>query len=82
MKDDLVNLKSRIDAELNLETKAYFPHISLYYGNAEKHMKEKLINLIEFPKKVMLDKISLVKVDEDINSWEILYSYPLSGSNK
>ena len=78
--DDLVNLKSRIDTELNLETKKYFPHVSLYYGNAEKHVKEKLTNEIEFPEKVLLDKVSLVRVDENIKSWEILHSYPLSSS--
>ena len=34
---DLLNLKMKIDDELVLSSKNYFPHISLYYGDAKRY---------------------------------------------
>ena len=60
-------------------TNNYSPHISLSYGNHEiKDKKEIISNLPEFNKPIQMSKIALVKVDEDINLWEILESYDLN----
>ena len=75
----LINLKSQIDSKLNLTSKNYFPHISLYYGNAEYQSKLDLVDGLEPPEEVFLDKISIVKVDESIKSWKVLDSFSLSG---
>ena len=57
----------------------YSPHISLSYGNHEiKDKKEIISNLPELNKSIRMSKIALVKVDEDINLWEILESYDLN----
>ena len=74
---DLRNLKSRIDGEFNLENKKYFPHISLYYGNADKNSRISFIDEFKLPKEVLLDKVSIVKVDEEIKSWKVLDSFSL-----
>jgi len=76
---DLKNLKSQIDGELNLEDKKYFPHISLYYGNADKDSRISSVDGLRLPKEVVLDKISIVKVDEEIKSWKVLDSFSLLG---
>tara|TARA_B100000989_G_C19403910_1_gene411200 strand:- start:115 stop:627 length:513 start_codon:yes stop_codon:yes gene_type:complete len=56
----------------------YYPHISLSYGNHEiKDKKEIISNLPELNKPIRMSKIALVKVDEDINLWQILESYDL-----
>jgi len=68
---ELVLLKKILDKGLGLKTARYFPHISLFYGNESKDNKLKLIkSLPSAPKKLILDKISLVDVDENIESWK------------
>lgn len=76
---ELVLLKKILDKELGLKTARYFPHISLFYGNESKDNKHKLIkSLPSAPKKLILDKISLVDVDENIESWKIRNKFPLN----
>lgn len=56
----------------------YEPHISLAYGNHEKEKKDFLIAKIpKLKNKVLLSKISLVDVNEELNIWRILKTYDL-----
>ncbi len=51
----------------------YSPHISLAYGDYEIKLKKQLISkLPELCKSIKMSKISLVEVDENINSWKLL----------
>ena len=44
----------------------------------ELDLKNKLIKkLTSPPKTIGLDRISIVSIQDDIESWEVLYSYPL-----
>jgi len=74
---DLLSLKMKIDDELALNTKNYFPHISLYYGDANKDIKMESMKNIKGLNEVILEKISLVDIDEKINSWKIVDTYSL-----
>ena len=59
--------------------KNYYPHISLSYGNHEiKEKKELITNLPELNKTILMSKIALVEVDENINLWKILESFDLN----
>ena len=75
---ELLDLKMRIDDELMLNSKNYFPHISLYYGDSTNKLKEDSIRNIAKLDDITLDKISLVAVDEAISSWKIIESFELS----
>ena len=56
----------------------YEPHISLAYGNHKKYNKDLLIlRMPKLRKKILLSKISLVYVNEELNIWRILNNYNL-----
>ena len=56
----------------------YDPHISLAYGNHKKYNKDLLISRMpKLRKKILLSKISLVYVNEELNIWRILNNYDL-----
>ena len=56
----------------------YDPHISLAYGNHKKYNKDLLISRMpKLRKKILLSKISLVYVNEELNIWRILNNYNL-----
>jgi len=74
---ELKNLKKLIDKNLNIKEAEYFPHISLFYGKAENSSKIDIVNQSKPPTQVLLDKISVVRVNEEIKSWKVLKSYPL-----
>ena len=74
---DLKKLKMLVDRNFNLNEAGYFPHISLFYGKADEGTKINIVNKSTPPKQVLLDKISVVKVDEEIKSWKVLKSYQL-----
>ncbi len=74
---ELKNLKMLIDKNFNIKEAEYFPHISLFYGNAENSSKIDVLNESNPPTQVLLDKISVVRVNEEIKSWKVLKSYPL-----
>jgi len=77
--EDLLELKKTIDAKLNLKETKYFPHISLFYGRQESLVKKQLArSLPEIPREIYLEKLSLVKVDENIQSWKIIQSVELN----
>ena len=57
----------------------YSPHISLSYGNHETREKKELIfKLPELNKPIKMTRIALVRVEENINLWEILVSFDLN----
>jgi len=74
----LTDLKKLIDKSLKLKSNEFFPHISLFYGIATKQSKEKVIKRLSTPKEFMLESISLVDVDENINSWKVIERFPLN----
>ncbi len=56
----------------------YDPHISLAYGDHKKYNKDLLISRMPtLRKKILLSKISLVYVNEELNIWRILNNYDL-----
>ena len=75
--ENLNNLKDYIDNNLNIHSFEYCPHISLFYGIEDDAIKNEIIMKFKAPKSAIMDKISIVKVDEEINSWEVLKSYSL-----
>ena len=77
-KEDLLGLKNHIDSEFMMPKKNFFPHISLFYGKETEEKKAEAISkTINMNNSFVLDKISLVDVDEEINSWKIFKTYSL-----
>ena len=63
---------------MKIDSRNFNPHISLFYGMKELDLKNELIKKLSSPPKIIgLDRISIVSIQEDIESWEVLYSYPL-----
>ena len=57
-------------------TKNFFPHISLSYGIYQPKIKEKLItSLPRLKRSFLIDKISLVEINEDISLWKKLETF-------
>ena len=57
----------------NYQKDEYLPHISLTYGNFSLCEKEKLFNkLPSLKKKLVLNKICIVDVNEDELSWNVI----------
>ena len=78
MSSELMNLKGRLDDLLNITPKDFNPHISLFYGNIRKTLKQEVISKLDTPPEVItLDRISIVEIVDDVESWEVLYTYPL-----
>ena len=75
--ENLNNLKEYIDNNFNINSFEYCPHISLFYGIENDSVKNKMIRKLKVPKSAIMDKISIVKVDEEIKSWEVLKTYSL-----
>ncbi len=73
----LNDLKSYIDYSFNINTVQYFPHISLFYGIKDASIKNEMIRKFKIPNSIIIDKLSIVEVDEVIMSWKILKSYSL-----
>ena len=78
MSSELMNLKGRLDDLLNITPKDFNPHISLFYGNIRQTLKQEVISKLDTPPEVItLDRISIVEIVDDVESWEVLYTYPL-----
>ena len=73
----LKTLKNSIDQSFNIEKVSYFPHISLFYGNKDTALKTETVKGLKIPKHVRLDRLSIVKVDEEVKLWKVLKSYSL-----
>lgn len=79
MPNELYNLRNSFykSTNLNIEKK-YEPHISLAYGVHEKYKKDFLISkMAKLKREILLSKISLVEVNEELNIWKILNTYNL-----
>ena len=76
---ELNNLRNNIYKLSKFASKDdYEPHISLAYGNHKKYHKDLLISRMpKLRKKILLSKISLVYVNEELNIWRILNNYDL-----
>ena len=75
---ELIDLKERLDDLLNTPSKDYNPHISLFYGDIQHSLKEDAIGKLDMPpEEITLDRISIVEIVDNIESWKVLYSYPL-----
>ena len=76
---ELNNLRNNIYKLSKFTSKNdYEPHISLAYGNHKKYQKDLLISRMpKLRKKILLSKISLVYVNEELNIWRILNNYDL-----
>ena len=76
---ELNNLRNSIYKLSKFATKNdYKPHISLAYGNHKKYDKDLLIaRMPKLRKNILLSKISLVYVNEELNIWRILNNYDL-----
>tara|TARA_B100000029_G_C17502947_1_gene933333 strand:- start:247 stop:759 length:513 start_codon:yes stop_codon:yes gene_type:complete len=74
----LLNLKEFVDSKFSIDAEEYFPHISLFYGLEKKSIKSSIINqLPQLPSNIIIDKISLVRVDENIELWEVVQQVEL-----
>ena len=76
---ELNNLRNSIYKLSKFATKNdYKPHISLAYGNHKKYDKDLLIaRMPKLRNNILLSKISLVYVNEELNIWRILNNYDL-----
>jgi len=76
---ELNNLRNSIYKLSRIASKNdYDPHISLAYGNHKNYNKELLISIMpRLRKNILLSKISLVHVNEELNIWRILNNYNL-----
>lgn len=80
--DDLINLRKQIFnlKEFHIKDK-FFPHISLSYGI---HTVKQKVDLIDSLPKIkinlIMNKLIIVEVDENINKWEILKEFGIKKS--
>ena len=75
----LIDLRKNIFylKEFNIN-KTFNPHISLSYGNHEKSVKEHLLTILPSPNNILnVDKLSIVRVNEEENMWDIIYKFNL-----
>ena len=80
-KKDLLELKKFIDKELALPHIEYFPHISLFYGDQPEDKKNEVVSKISTLRgNFILDRISLVDVDEEARQWKVIETYLLQGN--
>lgn len=75
--DELNSLKKSIDEKTGFPSKEYFPHISLFYGNANEDLKKNLCRELAIPNEIYLEKISLVKIHKNIEQWETFETFHL-----
>ena len=75
---ELSDLKNKLDNQLGLDDELFYPHISLFYGLKDPAIKQSVINqLLTIPESLILDKISIAEIGEGVESWRVLYQYPL-----
>lgn len=75
---DLQDLVSYLDNTFNIYSENFYPHISLFYGDCLYSYKLRIIkSLPKLPKHLLLNSISLVYVNENIDLWEIQENFYL-----
>ena len=75
--DELNSLKKSIDAETEVASREYFPHVSLFYGSANEDLKKNLCRDLAIPNEIYMEKISLVKIHKNIEQWETFKTFYL-----
>ena len=74
----LTGLKKNLDKILLKNNGEFFPHISLFYGLEDESIKQLVINkLPALPKEILLSKLSIARIEDDIEAWEVIHSFPL-----
>ena len=74
----LNSLRNQILKDLNLESKEFFPHVSLYYGLESETIKNSAKKQIPpCPKELIINRISLVDTTQNIEFWNEIETYPL-----
>ncbi len=72
--EKLTKLRNLLDETFTLEPRHFFPHISLFYGEEQESKKNFVISkLPKIPNKACLKKVSLVKVDEEVELWKVIH---------
>ena len=73
----LTGLKKNLDKVLLKSNGEFFPHISLFYGLEDESRKQLVIdNLPVLPEKILLSKLSIAYIKDDIEAWEVIHSFP------
>ena len=74
----LTGLKKNLDKILLKNNGEFFPHISLFYGLEDESSKQLVIdNLPILPEQILLSKLSIAYIKDDIEAWEVIHSFPL-----
>ena len=73
----LNSIRLSIEKIFGFASKEYFPHVSLFYGNADLNLKENLAKKLFIPNEVLINKISLVKINQSIGGWNIYKTFKL-----
>ena len=74
----LTGLKKNLDKLLLMNNGEFFPHISLFYGLEDESIKQLVINkLPALPKEILLSKLSIARIEDNIEAWEVIHSFPL-----
>ena len=77
----LTGLKKNLDKLLLMNNGEFFPHISLFYGLEDKSKKQLVIEKLPLlPKQILLSKLSIARIEDDIEAWEVMHSFPLVGN--
>ena len=80
--NELILQKKIIDNTFNSSTKFFLPHISLFYGNASKSLKNKIIlNLPDTKQIIKIKNLCLAINDEKKLKWEIIEKFKISTNN-
>ena len=80
--NELILQKKIIDNAFNYQTRFFLPHISLFYGNASKSLKNKIIlNLPDTKQIIKIKNLCLAINDEKKLKWEIIEKFKISTNN-
>ena len=74
----LTGLKKNLDKVLLKNNGEFFPHISLFYGLEDESKKKLVIDKLPvLPEEILLSKLSIARIEDDIETWEVIRSFPL-----
>lgn len=81
VKTSLSLLEARMNLQKTFKIDTFFmPHISLYYGNIEPEVREKIAKAIKLSKlSFKVDKLIITPATEDTSKWRHLAEIPLQG---
>ena len=77
--ETLTLLKKKLDKILSKNNEEFFPHISLFYGLEDESTKQLVIDQLPvLQKEILLSKLSIACIEDDIQDWEVTHSFPLA----